>query len=466
MEPLTSHSSPCASFICIPSTYPSIISPMIHFFLTFSFVFLAYNRKKHYFCAIKPFLVIKSHKLIHFFYHTYNFMKRKHLFLCLLSVLLTHSIKAQDAMGTYRTDWMSYLADDTPACRVSIPGVHDAATGYSTLYGVKVQNLKLDEMFDCGIRAYDIRLAHTNDTQGNKTVSFLSAYHGIFNLGISFHDEMQILYQKLKEHPSEYVIVFFKPEHDVEQWDEDHKEFKRLAKSFFRSSYSAHDESILDYESREDFDEARVHWVTNWRPDITVGEMRGKVLFVWDDHWLGDENDFTNMAGVHSGNMGSDEFTQYTWDYLDANGEVKHTKAFGQNYYEGDNLAIHDYKLTKCVIPTCEKFTQESIENPDSCTWCVNLCSGYTKSQFSPLNSTVIAKYTNGPFASYLGDHPEAYAGIILCDYAGDFVGLDWLTAEFYVPCGGIDIVDALVANNRRFFKKTRAKDKRTPVEY
>lgn len=393
-------------------------------------------------------------------------MKRKHLFLCLLSVLLTHSIKAQDAMRTYRNDWMSMLSDDTPACMVSIPGVHDAATGYTSIYSAKVQNLKLDEMFSSGIRAYDIRLGHTNDTQGSKSLSYLSAYHGPLNLGVSFRDAMKIFYQKLKEHPSEYVIVFFKPEHDIEQWDEDHKEFKRLARSYFRSSYGAHDDTILDYDSQEDFDEARAHWVMNWRPDITVGEMRGKVLFVWDDHWLGDENDFTNMAGVHSGDMGDNEFTQYTWDYLDQNGEVKHTKAFGQNYYKGDNLAIHDYKLSQCVIPTCEKFTTECIQNPDSCTWCVNLCSGYTGSQSSGACSTIIAKFTNGPFARYLGETPEAYAGIILCDYAGDFVGVDWFTTEYYIPCGGIEIIDALIANNRRFFNKDKAKDKRTPVEY
>ena len=75
----------------------------------------------------------------------------------LLVVLLVPSLRADN--------WMARLPDDALVAELSIPGAHDAATGsgWAGLNGpignlfAKTQDLTIQELWDAGIRAFDLR---------------------------------------------------------------------------------------------------------------------------------------------------------------------------------------------------------------------------------------------------------------------------------------------------------------------
>lgn len=400
-------------------------------------------------------------------------MSKKVLFLWVLSMLILQNVAAQDARGIKRNAWMANLADDAPVCRVTIPGAHDACTSYFPVYGVCVQNLHIDEMFDAGVRFFDIRTGYCSFLGGDleviddKLKVGLGTFHGPAYLFKTFRGVMDILYKKLRENPSEFVIANVSFESLTGKLDPDYFWAKNLLYSYFRNNYEpVLNPDFADWESQAQFDEARSHFLTDWRPDITVGEMRGKVLFMFGDWGIWGEDNFSHLPGIYIGGQPNSEFSVNTWKYPAKDGEVqtiKTIKTFSQNKYEGEPMNSNiEHKFYQSVVPCCEKFTEQCVQNPDSNTWCISLCSGYVPLGLSILCSTGVASRVNSQFARYLGEHPESYPGIVLCDFAGDYTGNDLFEV---VNCGGMELIDALISNNRRFWNTAKKVDKRTPIE-
>ena len=67
--------------------------------------------------------------------------------------------------STYAYDWLARIDDDRRVCRLSIPGTHDACTGYGFLpqdtlagnYIARTQELNTSEQWAVGVRAFDLR---------------------------------------------------------------------------------------------------------------------------------------------------------------------------------------------------------------------------------------------------------------------------------------------------------------------
>lgn len=383
---------------------------------------------------------------------------KKAISLTFFVMLMLRSAIAQDIRGMEYKDWMSYVQDSTPVCQLTIPGAHDAGTHWFPIYFCNVQSRYLHELFNAGIRAFDIRVGAAGLTtfyfeDGN---AGLGLFHGPIYLTKSFRGAMQLLYDKLGENPSEFIVVQISIEHD--SWF--HDIAKHMLQSYFRTSYSEQvTDTFTDWDSEEQYNAAKSLWLTDWRPDITVGEMRGKVLFMFQD-WITEENDFTYMPGIYTGGIGNTEFDTPDWRYPSPSG-VQQCSAFGQNMYDSYKLNRDlDYKLRNCIIPCCEQFTQECTEHPENYTWCQNMTSGYVKMGLSNWCSTELAGHVNNQFARYLAEHPETYVGIAMGDWLADFYGYDVLVP---VSTGGLSFIEALISNNRRFWKPELRKDKRTP---
>ena len=66
------------------------------------------------------------------------------------------------AQGFDTEQWMKGLEDDMLVSSLSIPGAHDAATGEGLFappgFG-RTQSLNLKELWECGVRAFDLRPA-------------------------------------------------------------------------------------------------------------------------------------------------------------------------------------------------------------------------------------------------------------------------------------------------------------------
>ena len=167
------------------------------------------------------------------------------------------------------TDWLSMVRDDAQVCKLSIPGTHDTMTGMGFYQPVLkyVFNMTaisqvstLEEQMACGMRFFDIRPVVSIDTLATdpKEKQILRLAHGISELDVTFEEAIGQLQRYLKAHPSEFFIAKLQADNGMEN----------------QNNWTVLLSRVLNKPEYEDL------FVRDWRPDITVGEMRGKILWL------------------------------------------------------------------------------------------------------------------------------------------------------------------------------------------
>ena len=167
------------------------------------------------------------------------------------------------------TDWLSMVKDDSKVCKLSIPGTHDTMTGMGFYQPVLkyVFNLTaisqlstLEEQMACGLRFFDIRPVVSIDTLATdpKEKQILRLAHGMSEIDVTFEECIDQLHTYLKAHPSEFFIAKLQADNGMEN----------------QNNWTVLLNKVLSKPKYQGL------FVDNWRPDITVGEMRGKILWL------------------------------------------------------------------------------------------------------------------------------------------------------------------------------------------
>ena len=265
------------------------------------------------------------------------------------------------------TDWMDMLKDGTKVCKLSIPGTHDTMTGMGFYQpGLKyvfdmtaISHVStLEEQLNCGIRFFDIRPVVSTDTIAKKKILRLT--HGISELNVTLEQTIDWLQAYLKAHPSEFFIAKLQFDNGFE----DQKDLFYLL------------DQVLDLPKYKGL------FFENWRPDITVGEMRGKIL------WLS-RYDLRPLHVIY-------DFPIVYCDWPDEDPDVKEdldpeaqrncrminmddesitAKLYKQDYYKTTTAKRMQNKI-KTVIDMMHS-AREIKE--DENIWVVNHCSAYTE---------------------------------------------------------------------------------------
>lgn len=289
------------------------------------------------------------------------------------------------------SEWMTSLPDETPGVSISIPGAHDACTtGVDDEYAyLRTQAFDISGLWDAGVRSFDLRPA----ARGDK----MEIFHDKADTHVSFEEVIGVLSAKLDEHPGEFAVVIFRHESEADSTSN----WAELMGAFLRS-------------------DAVRKVAIGFRPDLTLGELRGHILFLgrqryadgpvggyitnWDDCPVFDPE-------VKAGIIGED-------------GAV--SPLYVQDHYGPDG---REDKLT-AVVSTLEGTCGADI-------WTVNHTSAYTSDPFSYGQN---AQNVNGDVAERVAT-VEGHAGIIVTDFAGvdEFEG--------FSVCGK-KLVDAVIAKN------------------
>lgn len=179
------------------------------------------------------------------------------------------------------SNWMSFIADSTRLQDLVIPGSHDAMTYSVDAIASAYTCIAVDQWHtvynqaEFGIRYFDIRTGCCNMDE----LSALCAAHGIadsyhYNKTLEMQDMLGGLVRWLKEHPSETVILNISDENNFNL-------FLHETKPIYGTSAVSH---TLTYNPKRyfvTFEEGLGfnHGVdlVQWYPDITLGEMRGKI---------------------------------------------------------------------------------------------------------------------------------------------------------------------------------------------
>lgn len=167
------------------------------------------------------------------------------------------------------TDWLSMVKDETKVCKLSIPGTHDTMTGmgfYQPLLKYVFdmtaisQVSTFEEQMACGMRFFDIRPVVSIDTLATDPAEkqILRLAHGISEIDVTFEETIDQLQRYLKAHPSEFFIAKLQADNGMEN----------------QNNWTVLLNKVLSKQKYQGL------FVDNWRPDITVGEMRGKILWL------------------------------------------------------------------------------------------------------------------------------------------------------------------------------------------
>lgn len=179
-------------------------------------------------------------------------MKRKTL-LCIACLIGFVTTAFSQALN--RNAWMKGLSDETPVCQLTIPATHDsgALLGGEAL---QTQDITIQEQLEAGVRGFDIRLQACKNGK-------LGVYHSVQFQEIYWEtDVLPTFIEFLKKNPSEMLFVSVKKEGG------DSESYHRLAAASLNAPLLA------------------PYVLKDFKNDLTLGEARGKILFMHRDRIL------------------------------------------------------------------------------------------------------------------------------------------------------------------------------------
>jgi hypothetical protein len=331
----------------------------------------------------------------------------------LVTVMLVPDLRAEN--------WMARLPDDALVAEVSIPGAHDAATGsgWAGLYGpignkfAKTQDLDLRQLWDVGIRAFDLRPAMHKH--------YMSLNHGMVPTRLHFDEVLYRFRDWLRDNPSEFIVI-----HLLHAGDGDK----------VKDSYETRLQQLLTRLDLRD-------WLADFRPDLRVGDVRGKMLIL-------SRNRYSDrpVGGCFVGWTGSPDWRRQTQGRIVGKGDISarvYMQDFSSTYAKGA-LDIKTAAVTRMLdFSTTHRAAQSS-----DIVWVLNFCSAYSKvarlfgHDISTSNGyRDNAVHTHAAFLRYLQTHKAGPTGIVLMDYAGIDRSHDY-------QVDGLKMVSAIIGTNWR----------------
>lgn len=294
-------------------------------------------------------------------------------------------------------NWMADLPDAAYVATLSLPGAHDTATGEGFTAGsltgnsAQAQTKSLNDIYNSGTRVLDFRPGNN----GSK----ITCYHGVAEIKKDFSVAIRELCQWLDQHPTEFFVIHLYKASDSNN---------ELDKNGLMTNLLS--------------EEAVAPHIIQFKPDLTVGEMRGKIVFLvrqdinWDSPFGAKMEEWHETDNLNSGwelrgriyptKPGTTERYARGATYLlvqDLAGDTKNKEADKKKYAK----EIFDFLSTWC--PTTR----------NNMVWTFNFASGYQGGSSSAVNYANNANVMNPYFKDCLAQS-DGPAGMVMIDFVAD----------------------------------------------
>lgn len=256
---------------------------------------------------------------------------------------------------------------------VSLPGAHDAATssiGIPIVQGfAKTQVMSIDKQWQYGVRVFDLRPAVVDDE--------LLICHGTIKTKTSFADAIGSIVDALQQNPSEFAVVVIRHEEEADGCSD---KWAGMMEEYITS---------LRFN--------RV--VREFDPNMTVGQIRGRILFLFRDdignEWIG--------ARLHGWTSSDDLERQKS-------ARIGDGMLWVQDYYDPEGA---DDKMD-AIKGLMDSFAANTLPG----VWCINHASGYNSAIFGAPNYGSNAQNVNAATADYIQTFRRS-VGFVMMDFAG-----------------------------------------------
>ncbi|MBQ2044833.1 MAG: hypothetical protein II261_08360 [Bacteroidaceae bacterium] len=293
------------------------------------------------------------------------------------------SLRFDNFTVTTGNNWITPLSDDTYLSQLSIPGTHDAGTGNGvSISAAKTQDLTLQQQWDMGIRVFDLRPGYKKVSKGwFKYVNELHIYHGIVATKISWDEAIDCLTANLKANPGEFAIIVMRFENDSPLYN-NADTWNSLMNSYLTSELPA-------------------QYKVDFRPNLTVGDMRGKLLVLSRNAYASTPVTGAFVSGWNHGENGSTAGSIYS------NAGTATLQI--QDYYDVDNESQKLAAITN--------FMELASNNKAANVWTINHASGYTGLTNYKDNA---ANNHRAVYRSIIaGNGKAACTGMLMMDFVG-----------------------------------------------
>ncbi len=289
------------------------------------------------------------------------------------AILLSCQKTVLDDRPVTASSWQGALPDDMPVRVVSLPGAHDAATSSITTPLVqsfaKTQVMPVGQLWEYGVRVFDLRPAVVDGG--------LLICHSSIRTKTTFADAVGSIVKSIDANPTEFAIIIIRHE---EEADGDSDKWGGKMAGYINS--------LPGNRIVKDFD-----------PDMTVGQIRGRILFLFRE----DIADPAIGARIRDWTSSDDIAKQKS-------AQIGDGTLWVQDYYDPEGA---DDKMA-CIKALMDEFAK----NTKPGIWCINHTSGYNPAIFGAPDYGSNAENVNTAIAGYI-DHLDGSAGMVLMDFAG-----------------------------------------------
>lgn len=271
-------------------------------------------------------------------------------------------------------EWMKILHDTLPICKISIPGSHDSGSikGGRML---KTQATDISAQLRQGIRAFDIRLEKKNHKLG--------VFHSHAFQDIYWEDDvLPAFIHFLQTYPSETLIVSLKKEGGELQ------DYASLLSASLGSP---------EYQS---------YFVMDFRPELTLKDCRGKIIFLHRDRAM---EDYPGAACVGWKDDGTCLLTL-------RNKDGKEGTALLEDEYQYESDKEAGKKIEVCI----RNLEQMAAESSSSHRWGITFISATGLPLGTP---KAFADKVNKSVVSYLKKTKKRSCGILFIDFVSETGG-------------------------------------------
>ena len=312
---------------------------------------------------------------------------------------------------------MKSLANSRLVADLSLPGSHDACTceGWqSKVFSAiaestaKTQDLTIKEQLKVGMRVFDLRPERVFE----ETAYVLRCAHGYMFTELLVSDFFQQLKEFLTANPTEFCIltVDLSATFDKEAWG---KEFNAMISSTrFRSMFA------------------------DFKPRLTVGEMRGKVLILSKYEYAPKP-----IGGYCCGWVYDKELEKQQKGHITASDGTE-TPLWVQDYWGKDTRDGKDEAVLRMLDAAAAR--DMTAAKP---AWVINYPSAYFGLPLSD-NYRENAVEANKKAADWLASH-KGSVGIIYMDFAGMEKSPSYSKEKLYNTYG-MTLVDRVIKQNQK----------------
>lgn len=328
--------------------------------------------------------------------------------------------------GALADNWMGRLPDNAYVAQLSIPGTHDTATGEGFIdEGIgetwseqfsRAQDVGLSVQWEAGVRAFDFRPACYKD-------EYLNCAHGMSHTKMTFRKALETLRDSLAANPTEFAVLHILRGTDLGEGGD----------------YETMLHELLGSEDLKDC-------FVDFRRDLTVADMRGKMLLLYRDAY-----DTDPVGGMMTNWCGWIDWNSQTNGLI--TGAGTDAMAAGALYMQDLSDTHEDGKLDEkkdAIRKMLDYTTTHVTTDPRRLVWVYNFASAYSKVGIFNISLSNgyrdNATHTNAAIIDYLTDEANLSGptGIVLMDYACVATSGEYQTR-------GDELVNLLIEQNFKY---------------